>query len=73
MDWSSVLIWWLLAELFGWLALPLAYRLFRRLPDRGYGISKALGLLSVWGRSRVPIPAAGMTAFISTPMDRAST
>lgn len=45
MDWSSVLIWWFLAELFGWLTLPLAYRLFRRLPDRGYGVSKALGLL----------------------------
>ncbi len=46
-DWSSALIWWLLVELMGLLALPLAYRLFRRLPDRGYGVSKALGLLLV--------------------------
>jgi len=40
-----VLTWWFLVEIFGLAAWPLAFRLFRRLPDRGYGISKALGLL----------------------------
>jgi len=40
-----VLIWWVLIELLGWLALPVSMRLFRWLPDRGYAFSKALGLL----------------------------
>src|SRR5512136_815616 len=42
-----VVIWWLIIQVFGWLALPVAYRLFRWLPDRGYAFSKALGLLMV--------------------------
>ncbi len=40
-----VAIWWLIMEALGWLALPLAFRLFRGLPDRGYAFSKPLGLL----------------------------
>jgi uncharacterized membrane protein len=40
-----VLIWWLIMQVLGWLALPAAMRLFRWLPDRGYAFSKALGLL----------------------------
>jgi YYY domain-containing protein len=46
-DVIAVLIWWVLVQVFGLVALPLAFRLFRRLPDRGYGVSKALGLLLV--------------------------
>ncbi|MGD9099099.1 MAG: DUF2298 domain-containing protein, partial [Anaerolineae bacterium] len=46
-DVIAVLIWWVLVQIFGLAALPLAFRLFRRLPDRGYGVSKALGLLLV--------------------------
>ncbi len=42
-----VLRWWLILEIFGWLALPLAMRIFSRLPDRGYTLSKALGLLVI--------------------------
>jgi YYY domain-containing protein len=42
-----VVIWWIIVQLLGWLALPVAYRLFRWLPDRGYAFSKALGLLMV--------------------------
>ncbi|HZK66010.1 MAG TPA: DUF2298 domain-containing protein, partial [Chloroflexota bacterium] len=41
------LSWWLALELLGLLALPLAWRLFARLGDRGYGLSKILGLLLV--------------------------
>ncbi|NJD60805.1 MAG: hypothetical protein FIA98_15540, partial [Anaerolineae bacterium] len=41
----QVLVWWLLMEILGWLALPTAMRIFRWLPDRGYSFSKALGLL----------------------------
>ena len=40
-----VLVWWLIIQVLGWLALPTAMRLFRWLPDRGYAFSKALGLL----------------------------
>ncbi len=40
-----LLLWWLLIQIIGLAAWPLAFRLFRRLPDRGYGISKPLGLL----------------------------
>jgi YYY domain-containing protein len=37
---------WLIATtLIGWLAWPLSFHFFRRLPDRGYAFSKALGLL----------------------------
>ena len=41
----STLAWWLLASILGWAAFPMAYRLLHRLPDRGYGVSRALGLL----------------------------
>ena len=41
----DVLRWWVIIEGIGWLALPLALRLFRWLPDGGYTASKALGLL----------------------------
>ena len=37
--------WYLAMQVFAVAALPLCLRLFRRLPDRGYGLSKALGLL----------------------------
>ncbi len=39
------LSWWLVIQLLSVAALPLAWRLFARLPGRGYGLSKALGLL----------------------------
>lgn len=38
--------WWLAISALGAAALPLSYRLFHRLPDRGYGLSRALGLLA---------------------------
>jgi YYY domain-containing protein len=41
----SVFAWWALVQVFGAVGLPVAFRLFGRLPDRGYGVSKALGLL----------------------------
>jgi YYY domain-containing protein len=43
----QILVWWLLMQIVGWLALPTAMRIFRWLPDRGYSFSKALGLLLV--------------------------
>jgi YYY domain-containing protein len=41
----DVLSWWLAVEILGLAALPLAWRLFRHLPDRGYALAKPLGLL----------------------------
>src|SRR5437868_1056886 len=47
-----VLLWVVAVQVCGLAALPLALRLFRTLPDGGYGLSKPLGLLlvaySVW-------------------------
>jgi len=42
---SAVFTWWVLVQIFGLVGLPIAFRLFRYLPDRGYGVSKVLGLL----------------------------
>jgi len=37
--------WYIVVQVFGLAALPLCLRVFRHLPDRGYGVSKPLGLL----------------------------
>ena len=39
------MIWLLVVELLSFAAVPLAYRLFKRLPDRGAAFSKVLGIL----------------------------
>ena len=45
-----VLMWFIVVELIGWLALPIASVTFKSMADRGYGFAKALGLLLVaWG------------------------
>ncbi len=43
----TVLVWWLLIMLFGWVTFPLAFAVFPMLPDRGYSASKFMGLLAV--------------------------
>ena len=43
----AILSWWLVLQLFTLAVLPLAWRLFARLPGRGYPLAKALGLLLV--------------------------
>ncbi len=42
---GNTLLWLLVVELLGLLAFPVAFRLCGYLQDRGYGLSKALGLL----------------------------
>jgi len=44
-DLIAVFLWWLILQLFSATAVPLAFQLFRWLPDRGYTLSKAMGLL----------------------------
>ena len=39
------LLWWGIVEIIGWLALPIAMRILRWLPDRGYIFSKSIGVL----------------------------
>ncbi len=41
-------LWYLLLTLLGWLTFPLAFRLLPGLADRGYALSRSLGLL-LWG------------------------
>ena len=43
----QALLWLLVVEALGLAVLPLALRLFQQLPSRGYGLSKALGLVLV--------------------------
>ena len=45
---STFILWYLLISLIGLVSFPLTYRLFPALADRGYSLSKILGLL-VWG------------------------
>jgi uncharacterized membrane protein len=40
-----LLVWWLILLIIGCAALPVAYRFFQFLPDRGYAFSKPLSLL----------------------------
>jgi YYY domain-containing protein len=42
---TDVFLWWLTATAVGLAAFPLAWRAFPALRDRGYGLSRALGLL----------------------------
>lgn len=44
---GELVLWWLAAELAGLAALPLAAALFANLPDRGWALSKPLGILVV--------------------------
>ncbi|RPI94152.1 MAG: hypothetical protein EHM40_07580 [Chloroflexi bacterium] len=44
----AFLSWYILITILGWLAFPLAYALFPALPDRGYALARAFGLL-LWG------------------------
>ncbi len=44
----DILLWYVLLLAVGWLAFPIAFRLLKDLPDRGFALAKPLGLL-LWG------------------------
>jgi YYY domain-containing protein len=46
-EFLAFLYWYISAIVLGLLALPLTSRLFRRMPDRGYSLTKTFGLLLV--------------------------
>ena len=43
----AFLLWYLASSLLGWLTLPIAFRLFPALADRGFTFARATGLL-IW-------------------------
>ena len=43
----AAVVWYLAAGGLGWLAFPLVWRALPHLPDRGYGIARAVGILIV--------------------------
>ncbi|HEX2916815.1 MAG TPA: DUF2298 domain-containing protein [Chloroflexia bacterium] len=57
---GEAILWLLLVELIGLAALPLAFSVFRFLPERGYTLGKPLGLLitayAVWLLSMLGLP-----------------
>lgn len=45
---ATFILWYIVITILGWLTFPLAYHLFPALKDRGYTLTRALGLL-IWG------------------------
>ena len=45
---KQIFSWYILLVILGWLTFPLTFRLFRKVADRGYTISRILGLI-LWG------------------------
>jgi YYY domain-containing protein len=74
---TEVLVWYGIIFLSGLLAFPVSFRLFARLPERGYSFSKPLGLLLAgllaWWGSELGLPflqwwgwvAVGLLALLS--------
>jgi YYY domain-containing protein len=64
----AVLSWWLIMEVIGLLALPIALRLFRNLPERGYAFARPLGLLltgyALWMGASLGILGNSRTAIL---------
>lgn len=76
---GATLLWWLVVGILGWLAWPIAFVLFRGLRDRGYLLSRAVGLIVVgyliwlpaslhWLQNGLPLTGAAImvVALVST-------
>jgi len=42
-----VVAWWLALQVFALAAMPITFRVFRRLPDRGWTVARAVGLIAL--------------------------
>ncbi len=64
----ATVVWWLAVQVIGLAAFPLAFALFTRLADRGYLLSKSLGLLLVsygpWLLAGIGLPANRLPVII---------
>jgi uncharacterized membrane protein len=46
LEFTPILIWWLVTTIFGLIGWPLAFSLLSRLPDRGFAFIRPMGLLT---------------------------
>jgi len=69
-DQTAPLLWWLAIQGIGWIAFPITFLVFRRFRDRGYALSKSLGILlaayPVWLIASLKVlPYTRWTIFLS--------
>ncbi|HLW01355.1 MAG TPA: DUF2298 domain-containing protein [Ktedonobacterales bacterium] len=71
---SDAWLWWLFIQMLGLACLPLTFSVFANLPDRGWALSKALGVLSlcflVWFPLSLPSILPGPLAGLALPYAR---
>src|SRR5215470_11160228 len=71
---SDAWLWWLFIQMLGLACLPLTFSVFANLPDRGWALSKALGVLSfcfvVWFPLAVPSLLPGAFGGLALPYAR---
>jgi YYY domain-containing protein len=71
---SDAWLWWLFIQMLGLACLPLTFSIFANLPDRGWALSKALGVLSlcflVWFPLTLPSILPGPLAGLALPYAR---
>jgi uncharacterized membrane protein len=68
---SDAWLWWLFIQVLGLACLPLTFSVFANLPDRGWALSKALGVLSfcflVWFPLALPSVLLGPSSGVGLP------
>ncbi len=71
---SDAWLWWLFIQMLGLACLPLTFSVFANLPDRGWALSKALGVLSfcflVWFPLSLPSLLPGAFGGLALPYSR---
>ncbi len=71
---SDAWLWWLFIQMLGLACLPLTFSIFANLPDRGWALSKALGVFSfcflVWFPLALPSALPGVLSGLALPYSR---
>ncbi len=71
---SDAWLWWLFIQMLGLACLPLTFSVFAHLPDRGWALSKTLGVLSfcflVWFPLTLPSALPGALSALALPYSR---